>query len=123
MSLNERVVYFGKWYPENNLQSDADGYFFAFAAVGATNVGSIKVEIDDDLKTNLKGKFKKDKHVDEQCFNYVQSAKDIQKGAYFGEFNLGSSIVLIMEAPLDFTFDVQNGEKVFVGQPLAKGNK
>ena len=121
MSLNERVVYFGKWYPED-LQSDADGYFFAFAAVGATNVGSIKVEIDNDLKTNPKGKFKKSKSVEEQWFNCVETASNIQKGAYFGEFNLGSSIVIVMEAPLDFTFDVKNGEKVKVGQPLIKLN-
>ena len=122
MSLNERVVYFGKWHPDNEAKTNG-GYFFSFAAVGATNVGSIKIEIDDELKTNLKGKFRKNKRVEEQCFNCVESDNHIIKGAYFGEFNLGSSIVIVMEAPLNFTFDVQNGEKVFVGQPLAHGNK
>ena len=121
MSLNERVIYFGKWHPDRDSK-DNHGYFFSFAAVGATNVGSIKVEIDNDLKTNPKGKFKKSKSVEEQWFNSVETASNIQKGSYFGEFNLGSSIVIVMEAPLDFTFDVKNGEKVKVGQPLIKLN-
>ena len=121
LSLNERVVYFGKWYPAlntNKLQEDKDGYFFAFAAVGATNVGSILVEMDDALKTNEKGKFKKNKYIEEHLFNHENFMK-IKKGAYFGEFNLGSTIVIVIEAPMDFTFNVENGQKVFVGQPLA----
>ena len=122
MSLNERVVYFGEWCPDTKSTSD-DVYFFSFAAVGATNVGSIKIDIDNDLKTNPKGKFKKNRTVDEQFFNSSDDKNHILKGAYFGEFNLGSSIVIVIEAPLDFSFDVQFGEKVFVGQPLAKGKK
>jgi len=36
-NLNERAIYFGQW----------EQGFFAFAAVGATNVGSIKVYCDN----------------------------------------------------------------------------
>ena len=125
LSLNERVVYFGKWYPglnNNKLQEDDDGYFFAFAAVGATNVGSILVEMDVALKTNRKGKFKKNKYIEEHLFNR-ENFMNIKKGAYFGEFNLGSTIVIVVEAPTDFTFNVQNGQKVIVGQALAHGKK
>jgi phosphatidylserine decarboxylase len=41
-----------------------------------------------------------------------------QKGEMFGEFNLGSTVVLIFEAPRNFEFKVQIGQKVLYGQPL-----
>ena len=40
------------------------------------------------------------------------------KGAPFGEFNLGSTIVLVFEAPKDFQFSVRPGDAVRVGKPL-----
>ena len=40
------------------------------------------------------------------------------KGAPFGEFNLGSTIVLVFEAPAEFRFGVQPGDRVRVGRPL-----
>lgn len=42
----------------------------------------------------------------------------IKRGEDFGEFNLGSTIVLIFEAPKDFEFYVNPGEKVLFGSKL-----
>lgn len=42
----------------------------------------------------------------------------LQKGDGVGEFNLGSTIVLLFEAPKDFTFDLQPGQTTRVGKGL-----
>ncbi|KAJ8311963.1 hypothetical protein KUTeg_009336 [Tegillarca granosa] len=80
-NFNERVVYTGSWKHG----------FFSYTAVGATNVGSIKIYCD-------------------------------QKGEMFGEFNLGSTIVLIFEAPDNFKFEISQGQKVKFGQPFGLSN-
>jgi phosphatidylserine decarboxylase len=43
---------------------------------------------------------------------------DLERGDDFGEFNLGSTIVLIFEAPKAFKFQVKPNQKVFLGEPL-----
>ena len=49
---------------------------------------------------------------------------DVKKGEYFGEFNLGSTIVLIFEAPEDFRFNIgAEGSKVRVGQAITLEKK
>lgn len=42
----------------------------------------------------------------------------MRKGEHLGEFNLGSTIVLLFEAPRDFTFNLQAGQKIRFGEPL-----
>jgi len=42
----------------------------------------------------------------------------VKRGELFGEFNLGSTIVLIFEAPANFEFGVKQNDKVFFGQAL-----
>ena len=43
---------------------------------------------------------------------------DVKKGDGVGHFALGSSIVLVFEAPENFKFLVQTGQTVKFGQPL-----
>lgn len=74
-----------------------------FLSPGATNVGSVQVYVDEDLKTNrwrgLKVGTNKDKDFDE-----IRLRSDIvlNKGELVGQFNMGSTIVLVFEAPKTF---------------------
>lgn len=101
-ALNERVAYLGNWKNDQ---------FFSFVAVGATNVGSILIQMDPELNTNCYGSGSC------QSKEWNQAAK-VEKGDYFGEFNLGSTIVLIFEAPKEFEFNVKPGDKIKVGEKL-----
>lgn len=120
--------------------------FFAFVAVGATNVGSIHVYSDPDLVTNrlpsylrylftarrgVKVSSSSNPHSDTERgsmpviikmdgYEDLHFSQPIQavKGELFGEFNFGSTIVLIFEAPPDFQFSVKRSERVRVGQAL-----
>ncbi|KAG2356061.1 phosphatidylserine decarboxylase-domain-containing protein [Suillus spraguei] len=62
--------------------------FFGMIPVGATNVGSIKINFDTALRTNM------------------------------GGFCLGSTIVLVFEAPKTFEFTLKAGQKVKVGNRI-----
>lgn len=42
------------------------------------------------------------------------------KGAELGKFLLGSSVVLVFEAPTHFQFSIEEGERVKVGQSLGE---
>ncbi|XP_045623253.1 phosphatidylserine decarboxylase proenzyme, mitochondrial isoform X2 [Procambarus clarkii] len=101
--LNERVSYVGQWKHG----------FFSMTAVGATNVGSIKVYFDEELRTNEKklNKSFHDKHFKDKPI-------ELSRGGEFGEFNLGSTIVLVFEAPKDTIIMVDIGQKVRMGQAL-----
>lgn len=103
-SLNERVVYVGEWA----------GGFMAYAAVGATNVGSIRVYCDRELATNTIH-WPETVHWKEANLGCARVAK----GELFGEFRLGSTIVLLFEAPRDFQFRLQIGQTIKVGQALS----
>ncbi|XP_051552115.1 phosphatidylserine decarboxylase proenzyme, mitochondrial-like isoform X2 [Myxocyprinus asiaticus] len=105
---NERVVLSGEW---------THG-FFSLTAVGATNVGSIRIYFDKELRTN-NPRYNKGSYND---FSYVtnnnQEGVMMSKGEHLGEFNLGSTIVLLFEAPQSFTFSLQPGQKIRFGEPL-----
>lgn len=105
--LNERVAYLGSY--EHGLMSQT--------MIGATNVGSIDVYFDKTLQTNQK--------VDDYTFRMwkeqfptTDTSNQFDKGQAFGEFKLGSCIVLIFEAPSNFNFSRQTGEKIRVGERL-----
>ncbi|XP_041348176.1 phosphatidylserine decarboxylase proenzyme, mitochondrial-like isoform X4 [Gigantopelta aegis] len=103
-NFNERVVYTGNW----------EHGFFSLTAVGATNVGSIKIYCDQDLTTNNKIKYSEGTYFD---WKFPEPIR-VEKGEMFGEFNLGSTIVLIFEAPKNFDFKIQNEQKIKFGQPV-----
>ncbi|CAF0925205.1 unnamed protein product [Didymodactylos carnosus] len=102
--LNERVVYIGRYLKG----------LMTMTMIGATNVGSIDVYFDKTLKTNQK--------VDDYTFRiwkeYFSSNEKFEKGQSFGEFKMGSCIVLLFEAPSNFQFRCHEGDKILVGQGL-----
>lgn len=146
--LNERVVLFGQWQHG----------FFSMIPVGATNVGSIKIDFDTQLKTNSKkilNRFKFSKfrssssssyepipNDDEDNKNETTNSKSIpiepknhvepgsyvelvykhvikmNKGDEMGGFKLGSTVVLVFEAPKNFVFNINPDQKVKVGERL-----
>ncbi|XP_053135530.1 phosphatidylserine decarboxylase proenzyme, mitochondrial isoform X3 [Hemicordylus capensis] len=105
---NERVVLSGCWKHG----------FFSLTAVGAQNVGSIRIYFDGDLRTNSP-RYSKGSYND---FSFVtnnnQEGVPMRKGEHLGEFNLGSTIVLIFEAPKDFNFYLKPGQKIRFGEAL-----
>ncbi|XP_077995218.1 phosphatidylserine decarboxylase proenzyme, mitochondrial-like isoform X2 [Glandiceps talaboti] len=108
-NYNERVVLYGQWKHG----------FFSMAAVGATNVGSIKIYCDKDLSTNMVGKFDKNTFHDKNLTcQHREEGIPMKKGENLGEFNLGSTIVLIFEAPKDFDFTIESGQKIRFGEKL-----
>lgn len=41
-------------------------------------------------------------------------------GQEVGEFRMGSTVVLLFEAPKDFVFDVEAGQSIQMGQALGR---
>ncbi|KAG5421744.1 PSD1 [Candida metapsilosis] len=166
--LNERVALLGYWKYG----------FFSMVPVGATNVGSIVVNFDKDLKTNSyyeaevygsgasssssstsvslppsssanvsdsenapllqreysastifqeieerkRKKLKKNTVYEATYTNAsrILGGYPLSKGQEMGGFKLGSTVVLVFEAPDNFKFDISVGDKVKVGQSLGK---
>ena len=105
-TLNERVVLLGRWR----------WGFFSFTPVGATNVGSIKINFDSELRTNsLTTDTAADRAAERAAdlgepysgfaeATYAEASKllgghALRRGEEMGGFQLGSSIVLVFEAP------------------------
>ncbi|XP_070500330.1 phosphatidylserine decarboxylase proenzyme, mitochondrial isoform X1 [Chironomus tepperi] len=107
--INERASYIGEW----------EHGFFSFTAVGATNVGSVQVFIDEDLKTN-KWRGLKVGTMRETEYDEAKLRNDVflNKGELVGQFNMGSTIVLVFEAPKSFRFNLASNQVVKVGQSL-----
>lgn len=105
-TLNERVVLLGRWR----------WGFFSFTPVGATNVGSIKINFDAELRTNsLTTDTAADRAAEqasergEPYSGYAEATYSeasrvlgghaLRRGEEMGGFQLGSSIVMVFEAP------------------------
>ena len=141
-TLNERVVLLGRWRHG----------FFSYTPVGATNVGSIRVNFDRELRTNsLTTDTAADRAAEraqaagEPYVGYAEASYEaasrllggfaLKRGEEMGGFQLGSTIVMVFEAPkgrrrgsLDQGFDekrvggwkwnIEKGQKVKVGEAL-----
>ncbi|KAF2277185.1 phosphatidylserine decarboxylase [Westerdykella ornata] len=143
-TLNERVVLLGRWR----------WGFFSYTPVGATNVGSIKINFDRELRTNsLTTDTAADRAAHEAAkrgepysgfaeASYVNASRVLRghalgRGEEMGGFQLGSTIVLVFEAPkgrrptMDegeghegepeggLRWTITEGQKVKVGEALA----
>ncbi|XP_036323240.1 phosphatidylserine decarboxylase proenzyme, mitochondrial [Rhagoletis pomonella] len=108
--LNERAVYLGKWKHG----------FFSYTAVGATNVGSVQIYMDESLKTNRWTGLKLGAYANRHIYDETPLPKDksLGRGELLGQFNMGSTIVLLFEAPTNFQFNIKNGQKIQMGEAL-----
>ena len=142
-TLNERVVLLGRWR----------WGFFSFTPVGATNVGSIKVNFDRELRTNslttdtaadLAAEKAAERGEPYSGFaeatyggaSKILAGHALRRGEEMGGFQLGSSIVLVFEAPAGrrksfdeagleggerkggWQWGVQQGQKVKYGEAI-----
>ncbi|CDK24205.1 unnamed protein product [Kuraishia capsulata CBS 1993] len=159
--LNERVALLGYWKHG----------FFSMTPVGATNVGSIKINFDKDLTTNsvyestmysdsastivgeaseksslLSGNSSKyssipnsgtetlGAHASDRkkvrkntCYeatykgaSKILGGQPLSKGQEVGGFKLGSTVVLVFEAPQNFRFKLEEGQYVKMGQAIGE---
>jgi len=136
-TLNERVVLLGRWRYG----------FFSYIPVGATNVGSIKVNFDRELRTNsLTTDTAADHAADEAAkrgepyLGFAEATYEeastvlhghaLRRGDEMGGFQLGSTIVLVFEAPQErhdahkpasgWEWCVEKGQKIRMGQALGR---
>lgn len=113
--LNERVALLGRWKHG----------FYSMVPVGATNVGSIRINFDESLRTNTRHMTHPAHTFTEAVYTSASSAlggQPLLPGEEMGGFRLGSTIVLVFEAPKDWKFDVKAGQKVKVGEALGEFN-
>ncbi|KAI2643357.1 phosphatidylserine decarboxylase-domain-containing protein [Xylaria nigripes] len=134
-TLNERVVLLGRWR----------WGFFSYIPVGATNVGSIKINFDKELQTNsLLTDTAADRAASEaaargepysgfaeatySAASAVLGGHGLRRGEEMGGFRLGSTVVLVFEAPIadpvkgtsGFTWAVEKGQIIKMGQALGR---
>lgn len=119
-TMNERVVLNGDW---------AHG-FFSMAAVGAMNVGSIRLKAEPDFYTNtIAAATKNYGRKNLQWFNWRSLGTEfaekiyakpqlVHKGEEIATFDFGSTVVLIFESPAGFTWNVQQGKHVSMGETI-----
>lgn len=136
-TLNERVVLLGRWRYG----------FFSYVPVGATNVGSIKINFDRELRTNSLLTDTAADHAAEEAAKRGESymgfaeatyegassvlhGHALRRGEEMGGFQLGSTIVLVFEAPSEkeeggkpisgWHWAVEKGQTIKMGQALGR---
>ncbi|KAJ9450665.1 Phosphatidylserine decarboxylase proenzyme [Diplonema papillatum] len=110
--LNERLAICGNWKHGS----------LCYVAVGAYNVGSIRVTFDRDVQTNLK---KQDRialnsaHTRQHFATVYETPVDPgQKGDELGHFRMGSTVVLVADVPKEWNWKHKQGEVVRMGEAL-----
>ncbi|KAF6767597.1 Phosphatidylserine decarboxylase-related [Kalmanozyma brasiliensis GHG001] len=109
--LNERVALLGRWRHG----------FFGMVPVGATNVGSIRINFDKALRTNVRKQRYLAGTYSEASYSGASKllgGQPLGAGDEMGGFLLGSTIVLVFEAPAEFRFDLKPEQKIKVGERL-----
>ncbi|PVU88908.1 hypothetical protein BB561_005649 [Smittium simulii] len=123
--LNERVCLLGEWKYG----------FMAYVPVGATNVGSINLNFEKELKTNIPHKIRTEMQLSLSTADLIEHRNgyeeldytkmplyskgvSLKKGEEMGGFKLGSTIVLVFEAPSSFKFDIVSGQKIKMGESI-----
>lgn len=89
--------------------------------VGATNVGSIRINFDRALRTNVRDQRALAGTYSEASYgsaSRILGGQPLLVGTEMGGFLLGSTIVLVFEAPENFKFEVEPGSKIKVGEKL-----
>ncbi|KAF5734405.1 phosphatidylserine decarboxylase proenzyme 1 mitochondrial isoform X1 [Tripterygium wilfordii] len=120
---NERVVLEGLWQ---------EG-FMAVAAIGATNIGSIELFIEPQLRTNRpRKKLLHSEPPEERVYDPEGVGVSLKKGDEVAAFNMGSTVVLVFQAPTlksmtstdpsEFQFCIKQGDRVRVGEALGRWN-
>ena len=111
--LNERVALLGRWRHG----------VFSMTPIGATNVGSIQIHFDRLLRTNLHDERKFTGTYAQATYNAasrILGGQPLATGDEMGSFLLGSTIVLVFEAPEQFYFVRRSGEHIKVGEALGR---
>lgn len=109
--LNERVALLGRWRHG----------FFGMVPVGATNVGSIRINFDKALRTNVRSERALAGTYSEATYSAasrILGGQPLRAGDEMGGFLLGSTIVLVFEAPEKFEFELEPGQKIKVGEKM-----
>lgn len=92
--------------------------------VGATNVGSIGINFDKDLRTNNRLREKPDGSYAEATYrnsSILLQGHPLHAGEEMGGFSLGSTVILVFEGPQGkVEFCVEQSSKVKVGQALLR---
>ena len=110
--LNERVALLGRWKYG----------FYSMVPVGATNVGSIRINFDESLRTNTRLITHPAHTFTEAVYASasVLQGQPLLAGEEMGGVRLGSTLVLVFEAPKNWRFTAKAGELIKVGEPLGE---
>lgn len=75
------------------------------------------------MKTNCPGKYIEGAFDELDFISEETGGKELVRGQQMGAFNLGSTIVLVFEAPRDFEFTVEAGDRLRLGEPIGRMSK